>query len=243
VPAAPPKTRPHPRARARARAVAAAGLAAAALAATGCGDSNPDITIGPPPRLVTFGHSFVQGLVPDKTVTPWPDQVAAKLGWKLENNAVSGTDSAVAAAAVARYTPQPSDVVVIESILNDVGYQGRAGLPRYERNLRAMLRRLTRGPSGPARILVLGDPPVSGWNLYRPVPRGSNAILRTYVTQTQRIAREFPKVDFADLGAGWSRRTDESPIDHLHPSAAGTRTIRDRVLTLLRRTTTTKDAR
>lgn len=215
--------------------VTLAACATAALAATGCG-GDPAVTIGPPPRLVTFGHSFVQGLVPDTTVVPWPNQVAETLGWTLDNRAVSGTDSAKAAAAVAGYTPAKTDVVVIESILNDVGYRGRAGLPRYRRDLRAMLTHLTRGAVRPARVLVLADPPVSGWKLYRPVPRGSNAILKAYVTQTHRIAREFA-VDYADLGHGWKRATDQSPVDHLHPSAAGTRKIRDRVVAVLRRGT------
>jgi lysophospholipase L1-like esterase len=209
-----------------------AAALAACLALSACGDKEPVSAVGKT-RLVAFGHSYVMGRYPDPSITPYPEQVGAALGWEVSNRGVSGTTSDQVEKVVDQYDVSPADTVTIQASLNDVGYRGRGGLERYGKDLRGMLDHLTGGDIRPRQVIVMGDPPVIAWNLYKPVSRGSNLILKDYVALTKRIAKEY-RVTYVDLGQGWDPAADLSPIDHIHPGASGTKKIRDKLVRAIR---------
>jgi lysophospholipase L1-like esterase len=217
-------------------------LAGACLLAAGCGKSDPTSALGQE-RLVTFGHAWVKGRTPDRTITPWPEQVATRLGWVVDNLGSSGATSDRINRAVQAYDVSPADTVVVEPILGDVGRRGPRGLSEYRANLQAMLRHLTRGTTAPAQVIVLADPPITDWGAFRPKRGGSNRVLASYVEATREIATAFP-VTFVDLGVGWTPDLDVTPVDGAHPSAAGTEKIRDKVAAAIREhAAQTKDAK
>lgn len=214
------------------RSLLVLALLGAGLFAGGCGRSDPPTALGQE-RLVTFGHSWVRGGAPAQGVTPWPQQVASQLRWGLDNRGANGATSDAVDRAVRDYDSSPTDTVVLEPMLIDVARRGAGGLEDYRTRLQSMLRHLTAGTTTPAQVIVLADPPISGWDAFRPRPRGSNRILARYVSATRAICAAYP-VTYVDLGLGWSPDADLTPVDGAHPSAAGTQKIRDRVLTAIR---------
>lgn len=218
--------------RALPRWTAAAALIAAVVLAGGCGRSDPPTALGQN-RLVTFGHAWVRGGTPADGVTPWPQQVATQLHWSLENRGASGATSDDVDRALRDYDVSPTDTVVLEPILVDVARRGAGGLEEYRTRLQSMLEHLTRATTTPEQVIVLADPPITGWDAFRPHPRGSDRILARYVAATRAICATYP-VTFVDLGLGWAPDLDLTPADRAHPSAAGAQKIRDRVLTAIR---------
>lgn len=205
------------------RRIALVGLVIAA----GCGTTDHR------PRLVTFGHSWVDGGAAGGPKTPWPDRTAKALDRHLDNEGVSATESPQVAKVVAAYQPRRGDDVVIECALNDLRRQGTspAGVRRYTAALDRMLRHLHG-----VRTLLAMDPPIVGW---RNGPRasynhGSPAALRVYRAATRRVARRF-RVRLVDLGAdGWDARADTIPGEGIHPNERGTQLVADRVAAALR---------
>lgn len=201
--------------------VTARALAIAVCAAlAGCGAEGP--AVGAPERVVTFGHSFVQGRYPDRTITPWPDRVAAHLGAPLSNRGVGGSESPAIAARVDAYEPRAGDVVVVEAALNDVRHLGRSGLPRYRRSLTRILERLTRSGERP-RVAILIDPPIVAWKRYPPHDDGSPAALAEYGRATRALAARH-HVRVIDLGRSWDPSRYVAS-DGVHPNEAGTERI------------------
>jgi lysophospholipase L1-like esterase len=215
-----------------ARSLLLALLAGACLLAAGCGKSDPTSALGKE-RLVTFGHAWVKGRTPDRTVTPWPEQAATQLGWTIENLGMNGATSDRIDRAVQAYDVSAADTVVVEPILSDVGRRGVRGLGEYRADLQTTLHHLTRGTSTPAQVIVLADPPITDWSAFRPKRGGSNRVLASYVEATREISAAFP-VTFIDLGVGWTPDLDVTPVDGAHPSAAGTAKIRDKVVAAIR---------
>lgn len=191
-------------------------VAASTGGLVGCGAADAQPT---PNRLVAFGHSYVEGI---PGTTPWAPRAAKRLGLPLHNGGHGGDECRQTAAIVKRFRPEPRDVVVVEASVNDTRRYGVRGLGRYRACLTGIVRHLSAG-TGPARLVVLADPPIVGWRRYAPWNRGSDATSRKYRDATRAIA-DRAGATFVDLGAGWDKRRDVA-ADTIHPNARGASAI------------------
>lgn len=206
---------------------ALAAVAATALCAATGQASAPEVT-----RLVTFGHSWVEGRYPDPLVVPWPERVAAAHGLELDNRAAGGTESPEIARAVAAYEFTPQDEVVIATMLNDVRARGAAGLKRYRRHVRLMLDHLAGAAGSPSRIVLLVDAPIALWrgnpSLFAGYDQGSNRALAAYARALRTLASrsEYRALNLrvVDLRRRWDVSVDIGP-DGVHPAETGTKRI------------------
>ncbi|MEA2189918.1 MAG: GDSL-like Lipase/Acylhydrolase family [Solirubrobacteraceae bacterium] len=200
----------------------------AALA--GCREKpEPEIAADPcpGPSLVAFGHSFVQGNAPGAPEKPWPARVADELGVCEDNRGLAGSQSVHTAGFVEGYTPKDGDVVVIETILNDIFVTGVRGLPAFRKNVDRMLDHLRKADEQPKRVVLVIDPPPAKWtdrpNQEPPFVHGSNGTLDQYAEALADIARKN-RATVVDLRRGWEAERLELP-DELHPDEQGTARI------------------
>jgi lysophospholipase L1-like esterase len=172
---------------------------------------------------VTFGHSWVAGRYPSRWVRPWPNQAAAALHRKTKNFGKGSALTSDTVASVIAYDPAGSDVVVIETVLNDLRRFGDSeiGLRQYREGTTGMLTHLRSAPE-PPRILVAVDPEITAWSSFPPFDRGSPSARAAYLAQAHEIVAPFPGVDCIDLGVGWDPGCHLAD-DGVHPNAAGTR--------------------
>ena len=210
-------------------AVLVAGALLMLLAAAGCGQDDPPST---GPQLVAFGHSFVYGREPDPDLEPWPSRAGTALGLPVLNQGVGGAESVDVLEVVRRYTPDPSDTIIVECILNDALRHGRAGLDVWRQSVDAILRHLVPGVPA-ARVLLVLDPPPQGSEQTTTEGETFLRTLRRYADAGREVAAKHG-VRTVDLRVGWDSERDISE-DGLHPNDAGTQRIADVVVRALRR--------
>lgn len=177
------------------------------------------------PALVTFGHSWVAGRYPSRWVRPWPNQVAAALHRRTKNFGKGSALTSDTVTSVLAYEAAASDVVVVETVLNDLRRFGdsEVGLRQYGEGTTTMLSHLTSAPE-PPRVLVAVDPEIAAWSSFPPFDQGSPAARAAYLAQAHEIAADFSEVDCIDLGIGWDPGFHLAG-DGVHPNAAGTRFV------------------
>lgn len=191
------------------------------LTLTACGDDRQ--------RLVAFGHSYVEGHGED----PWPELAADVLDRRLENEGRGGTECVQIAEKVEDYSPRSTDVVTIEAALNDVRRHGSAGVAQYRACLARMLRHLNGSQTRPARVILISDPPITGWGLHAPYDRGSDDALGEYRAAT-REAATAAGVGFVDAAQDWDTSSHIAE-DQIHPTDTGAAIIAERVAAAARR--------
>lgn len=221
-------------------AATAATLLALLAALAGCREKpEPKIAADrcPGPSLVAFGHSFVSGNAPGAPRTTWPARVAKQLALCEDNRGVAGSQSANTAGFVADYIPAEQDVVVLETVLNDVFVTGVRGIPEFRKQLVGMLKHLTTSDEEPKRIAVLIDPPPAAWtgrpNQAEPYVHGSDGTLDQYADALEDVVKGYEDVEVVDLRKGWSTKRDLLD-DELHPNESGTARIARAVTRALR---------
>jgi lysophospholipase L1-like esterase len=151
--------------------------------------------------------------------------VAAALHRKLRNFGQGSALTSDTLAPVLEYDPVAADIVVVETMLNDVRRFGGSeiGLRQYGDATAELLTHLTSAP-GPPRILVAVDPDILAWSSFPPFDRGSPSARAAYLGRTREIVAGFPGVDCVDLSIGWDPDSHLAD-DGVHPNAAGTRFI------------------
>ena len=208
-------------------------LVALVVVLAGCGEKPEPKIAGAAdrcsgPALVAFGHSYVQGNAPGAPAKPWPARVAKELGVCDDNRGVSGSQSSNTAGFVAGYTPAKQDVIVIETILNDVFVTGVRGIPAFRKQIAGMFEHLTTAGEDPKKIAVVIDPPPAAWtgrpNQVPPFVHGSDGTLDQYAKALEDVAVGEYGATIVDLRTGWSTDRDLLP-DELHPNEAGTARI------------------
>ncbi|GAC1530735.1 MAG: hypothetical protein NVS3B12_05680 [Acidimicrobiales bacterium] len=187
------------------------------MVACGCAPSTrtPPLPAGTgPPSVVAYGHSFIAG-VPDQGPA-WPALLAHDLGRPLVDHGHGGdlATGCLSRVGAGRPTPADDDIVVFECDLNDARRYGADArhLRVFERSFRAALARLRHG-----RVIVVEDPPIPAWGLYRPFNHGSTAALGVH---NKVIERNLP------AGTRLARVTSWDPTsmvgqDGVHPNDAG----------------------
>jgi lysophospholipase L1-like esterase len=111
---------------------------------------------------------------------------------------------------------RPSDLALVQVGLNDVRWQGDAGLPAFRRSLRAILLRLDSCP-----VILVQEPGALDYSLRGQPLRGSNAVVRDYRQATAALAHQHRNVTLVRplLRAG------DYLGDGLHPDRSGNRRI------------------
>ena len=202
----------------------AALMTAALFAAAGCG-STP-ITgprrPGSQPVLLAYGHSYVAGI--HGQPPPWPGLLANTLHLPLVTVAHGGDVASRCLSRMAASPDRPADgdVVIWECDINDVRRYGTdpSHLESFRRTLVAALGRMRHG-----RVVIVEDPPITGWGLYAPFNHGSQAALDAYNTVIERTVS--PPVHVVKI-VGWDPATMLG-IDAVHPNEEGKRVIADSV--------------
>jgi lysophospholipase L1-like esterase len=171
-------------------------------------------------RMVSYGHSWVDGDGASGPASCLAVQVAASLGLKLDNRGVGGSSSTGTAALVQAVPPPSAALYLLMTGLNDLrlGGDSASSLDQYTGALRTILAAFSH--AGPAAlVVVLAQPHLLDFSLHAPHNLGSNALVNTYNAELQRVAAEYPQVVVAEA-AGWNAPTmlDE---DTVHPNDAG----------------------
>lgn len=164
-----------------------------------------------PSRLLVFGHSWAAGYgVP--AGSDYADQLAAWTGRDLRNLAVSGSSAAQAATVVRSTHARPSDLVVINTGLNDMAAWGAAGLPAYRVAVRSMLRDLR----GVQQVILLQESNVHWAQVPAPWRQGSYATMLRYRAVNAREAARWPNVAVVQAATH-----DHYQADGVHPDVMG----------------------
>lgn len=190
-------------------------------------------------RVLTFGHSYVAGLGASKASKAWPSIVAARTCRPLVNKARSGDLSAETEnqLLMAASTLLPSDVVVIETGINDVRLFGPDAdlLHRYGQHLTEMVsfvRAMETGSRVP--VVLVADPGIAdaAWAKYPPYDKGSQETADAYAQKLESIAAEFTNVTVVDVRSEWSEA--HIAVDGVHPNDAGHALVASAVEDVLR---------
>lgn len=197
-------------------------------AGSGSGGGAP-VSVGPARQAVVlaYGHSYVSG-VPGQP-PPWPTVLASDLRLPLVDLGHGGdvATRCLSRMASAAEHPADGDVVVWECDLNDVRrYGADAGhLETFRKAFASALARMGHG-----RVVVVEDPPITGWGLYPPFNHGSVAALDRYNAVIERSAP--PSVHVVKV-LGWDPTTMLAR-DAVHPNDAGKRAIASTVAAAVR---------
>lgn len=174
------------------------------------------------PAIIAYGHSYIAG-VPGQA-PPWPTLLAADLGRPLVEVAHGGDVAARCLSRMEEAADQPvdTDVVVWECDLNDARRWGTdpAHLAGFRRTFVAALSRMRHG-----KVVVVEDPPITGWGLYPPFNHGSVAALDAYNAIIEQSVT--PPVQVVKV-LGWNPATMLAP-DAVHPNDSGKRAIAETV--------------
>ena len=189
-------------------------VAVLATAGTLLSPSPPAVASDSPSRLVSYGHSWPSGLGVDR---PYPTRVADRRQLSLSNRAYPGDLSAATLARVRLRPPRRSDVVTVQTGINDANAYGLLGLEVYEKNLRAIL-----GVTLRARLVVLVlDHPALRPSDLPPYNHGTAEVLQAYRVTARKVG--------AALGAIVVAPVLDEPVewqaDGMHPNGAGHRAI------------------
>ena len=160
---------------------------------------------------------------------PWPKLLAAELGRPLVEIAHGGDVAARCLSRMESAPDQPidSDVVVWECDLNDARRWGTdpAHLASFRRTFVATVGRMRHG-----KVIVVEDPPITGWGLYPPFNHGSVAALDAYNAIIEQSVT--PPVQVVKV-LGWDPATMLAR-DAIHPNDRGKRAIADTVAAAVR---------
>lgn len=181
-----------------------------------------------PSRLVSYGHSWPSGLGVER---PYPVRVADRRGLSLSNRAYPGDLSAATLARVLLRPPRRSDIVTVQTGINDANAYGLTGLEEYETNLRAILTVTLR-----ARLVVLVlDQCASRPSDVPPYNQGTAEVLHAYRVTARKVA--------AALGATVVASVLDEPVewqvDGMHPSGPGHKVIATAVADAIRQSAAT----
>ena len=179
------------------------------------------------PAVIAYGHSYISG-VPGQP-PPWPRLLAADLGRPLVEIAHGGDVAARCLARMEAAADQPidSDVVVWECDLNDARRWGSdpEHLASFRRTFAAAVGRMRHG-----KVIVVEDPPITGWGLYPPFNHGSVAALDAYNAIIEQSV--MPPVQVVKV-LGWNPATMLAR-DAVHPNDTGKRAIAETVAAAVR---------
>jgi len=165
-------------------------------------------------RLVSYGHSWPAGLGVER---PYPARVADRRDLSISNRAYPGDLSADTLARVRLRPPRRSDIVTVQTGINDANAYGLAGLERYKKNVRAILT-----VTKQARLVVLVlDQRALRPSDYPPYNHGTAEVLRTY----RMAARELAAAVGATVVAPVLDEMVEWQVDGMHPSGPGHKVI------------------
>ncbi len=171
-------------------------------------------------RMVSYGHSWVDGDGASGPASCLAARVAARLGLELDNRGVGGSSSTGTAALVRDTPPPPAALFLLMTGLNDLRLGGDAAssLEQYTAALRTVLAAFSHAAPD-TLVVALAQPPLLDFSLHAPHNQGSHALVATYNAELRRVAAEFPQVVVAEA-AGWNAVTmlDE---DTVHPNDAG----------------------
>lgn len=171
-------------------------------------------------RMVSYGHSWVDGDGASGPESCLAARVAAGLGLELDNRGVGGSSSTGTAALVQAAPPPPAAFYLLMTGLNDLRLAGDAAsaLERYAAALRTVLAAFSRsGPEAP--VVVIAQPHLLDFSLHAPHNLGSNTLVDSYNEELRRVAAEFRQVVVAEA-AGWNAAT-MLDADTVHPNDAG----------------------
>ncbi|HJV98952.1 MAG TPA: SGNH/GDSL hydrolase family protein [Arthrobacter sp.] len=171
-------------------------------------------------RMVSYGHSWVDGDGASGQDSCLAARVAAGLGLELDNRGVGGSGSTGTAALVQAAPPPPATLYLLMTGLNDLRLGGDAAsfLEQYSASLRTIFAAF-RQAAPEASVVALAQPHLLDFSLHAPHNAGSNALVDTYNAELRRVAADYPQVLVAEA-AGWDAATmlDE---DTVHPNDAG----------------------
>jgi lysophospholipase L1-like esterase len=203
----------------RARVVLPIGLVWALLLV-----GSPAQAVDAPARLVSYGHSWPAGL---GVHLPYPARVAERRDLPMANRAYAGDLSGDTLARVRLQPPRRSDIVTVQTGLNDANAFGLAGLEVYRLNLWAILEETRR-----ARLVVLVlDQHALRPPDHPPYDHGTAEVLQAY----RLAAREIAAAVGATVAAPILVDPVEWQDDGMHPNGAGHRAIAAAVAQKIRR--------
>ncbi|MCQ6273256.1 SGNH/GDSL hydrolase family protein [Pseudarthrobacter sp. R1] len=171
-------------------------------------------------RMVSYGHSWVDGDGASADGTCLAALVAARLGLELDNRGVGGSSSTGTAALVLQDTPPPAVLYLVMTGLNDLRLGGGSpsSLQQYEDALRTIFGAV-RQASPEALVVALAQPHLLDFSLHAPHNRGSNALVDTYNLTLRRIAAAHRGVVVVEPD-GWDAAS-MLDADTVHPNDAG----------------------
>ena len=169
-------------------------------------------------RMVSYGHSWVDGDGASTGESCLASRVADQLGLELHNRVVGG--STVTAALVRADPPPPAVLYLLMTGLNDLRLGGNApsALGQYSHALRTIFGAF-RQAAAVAPVVAIAQPPLLDFSLHAPHNRGSNALVEAYNHELRRCAAEYPGVAVAEP-ADWDAGSMLS-ADTVHPNDAG----------------------
>ncbi|MGW0229847.1 glycoside hydrolase domain-containing protein [Actinopolymorpha singaporensis] len=178
-------------------------------------------------RVLAFGHSYVAGLGASRPDRAWPAIVAAQTCRPLTNRAVSSSLSAQTEEQFLLAAPdlRPTDVVVVETGINDVRLYGSdpQRLSEYRSHLRSIVSHARTAETGrPVPVALVADPGIAptAWDQYAPYDKGSQEVADAYAQVVLDVAREFPNAHAVDVRGTWSA-SRHIAADGVHPNDAG----------------------
>jgi lysophospholipase L1-like esterase len=171
-------------------------------------------------RMVSYGHSWVDGDGASRPASCLAARVAAGLGLELDNRGVGGSSSTGTGALVQAATPPSAALYLLMTGLNDLRLGGDAAssLDQYTAALRTILDAFSHA-APEALTVALAQPHLLDFSLHAPHNLGSNALVDTYNDELQRVAAEYPHVVVAEA-VGWNAAT-MLDMDTVHPNDAG----------------------
>ena len=175
-------------------------------------------------RMVSYGHSWVDGDGASSAEASLAHRTARLLGLELDNRGVGGSNSTGTAALVTGDPPPPADLYLLMTGLNDLRLGGDAppAIDAYCGALTAIFDAFTRvAPT--AAVVALAQPHLLDFSLHAPHNKGSNALVDAYNHELRRIAASHPKVRVAEA-ADWEADSMLAD-DTVHPNDAGHRCL------------------
>jgi len=197
-------------------ALAAAATCVVAGAAGGAPAAQARECARPRGPLVAYGHSYLLSPRLGGAVASYATLAATALRVKPVIRAVNGgttldVDSLVHKGPT-RWAPGSSDLVVIDSGINDIG--DKVPTARWTAALRHTLTAFTAEPV-PAILLVRPLPVTAPSH-----PGRDPKVIAAYATAQRKVAAEFSAVRIVDATGAWNPLLDLSP-DGIHPNAVG----------------------
>ena len=171
-------------------------------------------------RMVSYGHSWIDGDGASAPSLCLAARAAAGLGLELDNRGVGGSSSTGTAALVRDAAPPPAALYLLMTGLNDLrlGGESPSSLENYAGALRTILAAFRRAAPG-ALVVAVAQPPLLDFSLHAPHNRGSNGLVNVYNDQLRRVAERFPGVVVAEAD-GWDAGTMLAE-DTVHANDAG----------------------